>query len=244
MKQLCKLCRKSEKLIKAHIIPKGFFKYLYPENDTRLPLHIIVKDGGYVNSSTGEYDPDILCAKCDNRIGKYDNYAQKIFLKSEPEIIPGITDAELINSIDYKKLKLFFISLLWRASISNRIFFKNIAVGPFEKGLCTLLENENPGGAQDFGVIVTRFKSTKYEHAKEKNITVPFQHRLSDGINVCVFYLPRGYKTYIKVDTRNFDETLTKIAIAPNRQLYVLNAGNFDSSPEFHALMNALRRRK
>ncbi len=78
--------------------------------------------------STGIYDKDILCEQCDRCIGLWDDYANKILIQNFSEKCAvyhkGIKVAYKIDNYDYKKLKLFFISLLWRALISEREFYK------------------------------------------------------------------------------------------------------------------------
>ena len=112
----CKFCGKNIKLIKAHIIPEGFFRLLR-FGDKPPELHSN-KEGVYPKKSPiGVYDKGILCSECDNAIGIWDNYAQDLLLNSFSEscaLFQG--DVKLgykIDKYDYEKLKLFFLSVLW-----------------------------------------------------------------------------------------------------------------------------------
>ena len=73
----------------------------------------------------GVYDENILCEKCDNFLNQeYENYSDILFFDSTDfKIINGIITFE---NIDYQKLKLFFLSIFWRASISEQKYFKSI----------------------------------------------------------------------------------------------------------------------
>ena len=61
---LCKLCLQSKKLINSHIIPESFFG----KN-----TFLIAEDSPFKEKRPiGIYDKNILCAECDNFIGKKD----------------------------------------------------------------------------------------------------------------------------------------------------------------------------
>jgi hypothetical protein len=244
----CKLCLQKKKLIKAHIIPKGFYKFLYP-NKTIHPevdmtgLLMVMPYGSTIVRPVGEYDTGILCADCDNQLGQYDEYAQKIILKTEPkQIAPRCF---MIDNVDYPKLKLFFISLLWRASISTRDYFHLIDVGPFEDILRKMILEKNPGDIHAFSIFFTKFytNNIKLVEATRKNMMTPIPHKIADGINAYLFYFPEGYRIIIKVDDRPLvDFSLIETVLSPNKPLIILDAGDYEQSPEFKALMKAMNR--
>src|SRR3954470_151131 len=83
---LCRLCEQQKKLIKAHIIPEGFFRRLREGN--KAPL--LVSERDYVKRSPiGIYDSGILCANCDGIFALWDDYAQQI-------LSPDLGDAQKI----------------------------------------------------------------------------------------------------------------------------------------------------
>ena len=239
---ICKLCLKDKKLIDAHIIPRGFYDFLYPDEvdypgSSKKSLMILRSVGKATNSQIGEYDQNILCAECDNGIGKYDDYAQIIFLRTDPVVFHE--SASKIENIDYKRLKLFFISLLWRASISSRDFFKLVDTGPFEDELRDMIIKEEVGSVNDFSLIFTRFRddNPKLKEVINRNMTVPLPHKFVDGVNCYIFYFPNRYKVFIKVDKRPLPEGLLKISLQPNGTLNILDAGSFENSPEFKKMV-------
>jgi hypothetical protein len=238
---ICRLCLKDEKLIKAHIIPKGFYKYLYPKNDNSLPLKIVKNGQASSNSPIGEYDENILCAKCDGDLGIYDEYAQKIILQSNPEPFLDSGTAWKIEPFDYFLLKMFFMSLLWRASISRRDFFELVTLGPYEEKLRRMIISKNTGSADDFAVLFTQFQSKERVEITKKNITVPIRMHL-ENINCYIFYLPNGYKIYIKADKQSLKNTpFHKMILSDKGPIVVLNAGIFENSSEFEALLRAIK---
>ena len=123
---LCRFCLEQRQLIEAHIIPKGFFERIRSDEP-----NILVNESDYPKRSPqGIYDKGILCGPCDNIIGKWDQYAQEVLtmdmsgftLIAEGQNIGGWERPEY----NYELLKLFFISLVWRASISTHSFYAGL----------------------------------------------------------------------------------------------------------------------
>jgi len=201
------MCLEDKKLIDAHIIPKSFFKSIKIDNQ---PLEIHTnKKGEYTKRShAGIYDKTILCGDCETLFQRYDDYAQSLLLpdaKEEDYILgpDGKRVGYILKNIDYCNLKLFFLSVLWRASVSTREEFSKIDVGPFEKALRLMMQSDDPGDENVFSVIVNRFD----DYLGKKFLIDPHNERFDDGINFCRFYLGAGYRVFIKVDKRSLPES-------------------------------------
>lgn len=156
----CKLCLQEKRLIKkSHIIPDFMYKGIFDDKHK-----IVQKD--FLNSresfpSDGIYDKHILCAKCDNEIiNSYESYAAKeLFKPTMHEFIGalkhkvngfyGDTTSVTMSGIDYKKAKLFFLSILWRSSISSHIFCKFVNLEPAVSEMIRKILYENDAGRND-----------------------------------------------------------------------------------------------
>jgi len=246
---ICRLCLQDKKLIDAHIVPAGFYRYLYPDEvdypDSKKKSLIMVQDDGHTHPRPiGEYDKNILCAECDNRLGIYDGYVQELLLKTIPLPFHKLTDS--IQDIDYKKTKLFFLSLLWRASISDRPFFNKVDLGPLENKAREMIFNEDPGEVDDFSVVITKFKNGNQSLTEvlDKNITTPLAVRLTNGARAYIFYFPKGHKVYIKADSKVLEDGLKKMALSPNKPMIILDAGQYEKSPEFAKLLESVKKAK
>lgn len=141
----CKFCGQEKKLIKAHIIPKKFYLGLCGDKY----LCINSKIGKYSIQQQGGYDSNILCANCDNHIlGEFDKEGYRIlfgdFSKYKyVQVHPQYKIYQLDNSeFDYVKLRKFFISILWRASISKLEEWSNINLGGYEKMAYEILKDK------------------------------------------------------------------------------------------------------
>jgi hypothetical protein len=226
-------------LIDAHIIPKFFFRYLYPnEKIEGQSLLLVNSSGGRVlNSRVGPYDKNILCQECDNKIGRFDDYAKKVFIDKWPTVSVNDDKSIILQNIDYEKLKLFFLSLLWRASVSNHDIFSKVSVGPFEGVLRDMIMNNNPGDPLEFPIIITQFSQGDLPKDVGKNIQDPIRERI-DNINFVSFYFPKFYKIYIKVDRRD-SPIMTKDLVLSNKAV-ILKRGDYYNSQEFKILLNSI----
>jgi hypothetical protein len=119
----------------------------------------------YSKLPTGEYEGNILCFECDNvQIGRLEDYARRVMYggelkESEPLKVVNKVDSNgirytHIQNINYKKFKLFLLSILWRASISKRNFFSNVYLGPYEETIRQMIINEDPKEPYDFPCLL------------------------------------------------------------------------------------------
>lgn len=215
----CKLCNQERSLVRAHVIPEGFFRLLRNGNES--PILLTNIEGEYQRRSPiGEYDTTILCEICEQRFGPWDDYAQQFLLQSFDEDLyilhNGTKVALKIPIFDYHKLKLFFESLLWRASVSTREFYKKVRTGPFEDQLRGRIISEEPGDAETFAVTLAKF-----EHGLGTAILDPHPDRPLNGINYMRFYLG-GFIAYIKLDRRPAPDFLGQFKMSPNEPLIII----------------------
>jgi len=214
----CKFCGNASPLINAHVIPAGFFRRI---RQGREPLEVITNSAGeYTKKSPiGEYDNTIVCSNCEVIWQEWDNYAQQL-LAQEP--LNGRTRyynnrkiCYIVDNYEYTKLKLFFISMAWRASVSIRKFFRKVSLGQFEHIAKQHIMNGNPGGSEDFSVVVSKFN-----HSLAKGTLDPYMYQNS-GVNYIRFYLA-GYMADMKVDHKPTPNPLSQITMAENRPLYII----------------------
>lgn len=93
---------------------------------------------------------NILCSECDNRLGRYEDYASLIFKGGESINIKSEKGNGIvihhISGIDYKKFKLFLLSLLWKTSISSREAYQYLTLSPEEVDIKAKITDEvKPG---------------------------------------------------------------------------------------------------
>ena len=122
----CYFCQKNKSLIKAHIIPKSFFRGLSLFDDRSDLFYYDENQPIPIKRPKGIYDKAILCCLCEKKLEVYDNFGYTFLSKTIAE--KRAQDSQRIKCTyeQYIKLKKFFISILWKSSVSNREEFGRI----------------------------------------------------------------------------------------------------------------------
>lgn len=163
---ICRLCGQNKKLIKSHIIPKAITKIiLYSKHPKKDGARVLVKDElnniNYPKIPTdGYYDPNILCEICDNEnLGRLDEYAAEFFKTDFSKFRRDHKGIFYYYDFpaDCKTIKLFAISVLWRASISSNPFFSEVNLGPFEDRAKQLIKSNGSPDLSDFEVRLSHY---------------------------------------------------------------------------------------
>jgi hypothetical protein len=212
----CKFCQREKKLIQAHIIPEGFFRRLKDGQD---PPRIVNPNAFPKRAPIGVYDTTILCEDCEKMFGDWDCHAQQVLCADpigEPIKLEGRTVAYKIRDFKYDHLKLFFISLAWRASVSSEAFYSRIDLGPYEDIAKAMISTSDPGTDNDFATTIAKFD----EHPLSTAILDPHPERWQ-GITYCRFYLS-SYVVYIKIDKRSAPQPHSDFKIKCGEPLYVV----------------------
>ena len=216
---ICQLCLEDKQLIKnSHVIPNFMYKGLF--GATHKLANVNINDITKVTyHQTGFKDRDILCADCDNVvIGKFERYASNYLYNShdsiETEIVLG--DAIHVSCIRYKnleytKLKLFFLSILWKSHLSKNSFFKEIDLGIIYAERLRKMILDNDAGAEDeFEVILIKIANN--ETKPIQSIIQP--RRLKDNGNTAYVYHINEIMYHFNVSNYNkmsmFDKGIIK----------------------------------
>lgn len=214
---ICTFCGQVKKLIQAHVIPEAFFRRL--REGKRAPL--LLRQHDYPKRAPiGVYDAEMLCADCEAQFGAWDDYAQGLLSDDLPEGTAlrdehGEVIGWVVRQYRYDLLKLFFISLVWRASVSRQPFYRRIDLGPFEPRAKALIAARDPGPPEAFGVVLARFR--------EDDLAVAMldPHKQTLDANYVQFYLG-GYVAYIKTDSRPASAQWKPFTMKPEGPLYLL----------------------
>jgi hypothetical protein len=227
----CRCCGTDRDLIKAHIIPEAFFRRLRDEGS--VPRLLSNNESEYPKRiPVGVYDPGILCADCEQIFGPWDQYAVALLRDDLPGArVVRQGERILAHEIDdwqYDKLKLFFISVAWRASVSSQAMFKRVRLGPYEARARQMLVEGQPGSASEFCVVLSRF-----DPSLGAAIMDPFTAR-NAGTNYLRFYLGT-FMADIAVDRRALPAPLPQLALQPGEPLRIVER-ELHGSPELPIL--------
>jgi hypothetical protein len=179
MEGICKLCGIKTTLLKeSHILPDFIYRDLKMYNNDHIMHRIVVKKPTVPENKTrtlptGEYEGGILCSNCDNVIiGSYETYAKKAMfggelpVKESPIIQNFFTQQNIkyshCQNIDYRKFKLFLLSILWRMCISSRPMFSQVEMGSkLKEKLRIMILAGDPGKINDFPIYAMTFLNDK-----------------------------------------------------------------------------------
>jgi len=186
---LCRFCEKDKTLIEAHIIARCLHEPLF---DPSGPMMIISRDDYPKRSPIGQYDTTILCADCDGLFSPWEQYTAELLMTSNAYVKykegNSWDDFYEIGRFDYSRLKLCFLSILWRMSVSTLPSFKDVRLGPFEATIRQMLGDNNPGLVCEFPVILFRLIDEIGSGTMRQTDSLRRRH----GINVYDIGLP-GY---------------------------------------------------
>jgi hypothetical protein len=232
----CRMCGENRKLIDAHIIPRSFYEPL--KENGQIPRIITDKAGVYPKrSQTGAYDKEIVCGSCEQIFSPWDGYGYT-FLFQDLDDANYIWDRQRalaynFGKCDVEKLKLFFLSVLWRASVSKQDIFRDVQLGPFEEKLRGLLWRGDSVDNSEFAIALSKFDAP----ANKTGILAPDRTRYH-GVNHYRFYMA-GYMAVIKVSNLRASETFEKLYLFPGKNVYCI-IRDFEKSGEYKALINAV----
>lgn len=216
---LCKFCLQDKPLIRSHIIPVG----LYPKNPNGDRLQFSLDGAGERPKKKvphGVYDDDLVCESCEGQFTAWDDYAKRFFV-DDCEPFDALyteqgTPYRMYRSFDYAKLKLFFISMLWRAHATELPDFAKVDIGPKYAAMAKrLIESRDPGTPDQFAVFLLRFLG---EHRSIGATPTPRRHESVLMYETLLF----GFAGYIKADNRLLPRAYRYCQLEDGKPLLVL----------------------
>ncbi len=247
----CKFCyKKVAKLADAHVLPRAYFEYSRhkAQMTKSQPMKLITNTKGHFPTGKvriGWYDSDLVCLECENRFAPFDDYSPRLLLQNEDRHRPIIVNGDLkgweIAQFDYEKLKLFIISVLWRAGASKLPQFGkiNISKVDLERARQNILSNVS-GGNNNFSFIIARFPDDIGQSVGGLDPHPEYDTDLFAGLNAYRFYLGAGYIVYIKVGTKLFPEPGRSFVVSSETPLRILSRDNFLQSKEADSMRKVM----
>ena len=98
---------------------------------------------------TSHYESDLLCRECDGVIlfQLENNFKQNLLIpvkEHSKTLSPPLGIEQFEVQVEYQKIKLFFLSLLWRFSISNDPTYRAIDLGPHQEEIRRMIFEGDP----------------------------------------------------------------------------------------------------
>lgn len=144
----CKLCGSLGQLRRSHVVARTLFKPIRDPHSLQMwKFSATFSRGKPVQHGHREY---MLCNDCEQRFGALENCYKKLNLVGQMHI-NSMHATTGVFSVDYKRFKLFFLSVLWRASIAGGEFAE-FSLGPHEAKIKHMLLEESPGPANIYAI--------------------------------------------------------------------------------------------
>ena len=213
----CRLCLKDSVLVRSHIIPEWCYDYLYDEKHRTFMVSTIKETKTrIVHRGIRE---KLLCVKCEGKLSKYETYARELIFGRVPIKIKQEKYCYVLTGIDYPKLKLFQLSIIWRSSISQLPEFKGVELGPHQETIRNMLFMDDPGSWLDYGCTMAVLLNDDGKLLKEILI-VPEKLKI-DGIK-CYRFIFAGC-TWIFVITSKAEKfRFTKLFLHEDGKMIML----------------------
>lgn len=208
----CALCKQEKPLQDSHILPEFIYRVLYDEKHRLATSSFSGKP--IVTFSQKGIREKLLCRECEGKFSKHEKYF-KDFLSGKIQVVTARRgDFIKLTGLDYKRFKLFGLSVLWRASITKQKMFAAVKLGTkHEEELRRLLDDEDPGPPNKYGFFLIALEKEKDEPDEMSSLIMkPTPYRLR-GHN-CYRFVFGEYFWFFYVSQHN---------IPTNIQQYFIN---------------------
>jgi hypothetical protein len=223
-------CQSSE-LIQAHIIPRAFARLARGNEGYVLSIRPHRKPA-ISKYQLGAFDSAILCASCDGKLGRFDDYAADFcgsFLdRQQPFSDLGFQ----VPNVDTDLLQKGILAILWRASISGRPECSRVMLGPYEDRIRHILFGATElSSLPSLEIVVQRYVVNT--NANPSFYFFPYRTKFGDR-NVYMLGLV-GLRFLIKLDARAFPSALEDFILGRSTTVVGTNV-DFDDTPEGRAM--------
>ena len=232
---VCKICNRDRKLVNSHIIPRSLYRGILAAANAP-SLYSTDPKAFPKKSRIGVY-AQFLCMECETKFNHWDKYAAQFFLQDVPaapavvyadDLVFAVESLGLIGQnsgvlgkkiveFDYGMLKLFLLSVLWRAALCSHTFFRNVTLVAHERPILDMVLNSGAGDPDLYACFLISFDDP------EASKVAFCPHRLKfRGVNGYRFFMA-GCSVFIKVDSRPMPVPDASNILRPNSPLYVMH---------------------
>ena len=168
---VCQLCGLDSALRLSHVIPKFMFRPM-SRLSQETPTRFSSQERG---NRPGHLKERLLCESCEQRFSNYERPASEFLRTLNETRIESDTQPIRQTSLDYGRLKLFFLSVLWRCAMCTDGIVRHVNLGPRRGPMTSLLLGEDPGAENEFPVVLRLVVESK--EARNAVLAVPERAR-------------------------------------------------------------------
>ena len=129
--------------------------------------------------------------------------------------------------IDYKKFKLFLLSLIWRFSISSKMSFKGVELGEHEDHIRQMLIMDDTGDAGRYPSVLRMFR--RYKEEMRSAIMTPLKLMHNDTVAYRSYFYGIICTTYMihRTEDTELDGILREDGILPVKLMTPIQEDRF-----------------
>ena len=155
--QQCKLCHSDAILRKSHIVPEFIYNPVYDSNHRASTLEPQKPRRGY--RQNGFWDR-LLCDTCEGRLGRLESYFADVWFNQPLRPNRLVGQVATMSGLDYSRFKLFHLSILWRASMSNLDVFQPVSLGQHSEDMRQRILALDPGPSDHYPLTGFALRNT------------------------------------------------------------------------------------
>jgi hypothetical protein len=131
------LCLQERPLQRSHVLPELLYRPLYGQTHR---IRVVWPDVDHLHWLKKGRRERLLCEECEQRIAEYESYFAATWFGPTglPASVPKGVDVTPLP-VDYRKFKLFHLSVIWRSSVSALPEFRDVRLGPHEERMRSML---------------------------------------------------------------------------------------------------------
>ncbi len=126
-RSVCALCLRTANLRDSHIIPNAYFKSMKRDNAGKL-IAFDSNDESVARQSIESWLEHMLCHECEQRISRWETVSIEMLRRTAQSIETLCNHGGLVERYDYPTLRLFLLSVLWRATVCSLDEFNDITL--------------------------------------------------------------------------------------------------------------------
>jgi hypothetical protein len=198
-------------LCNSHIISEFLFRILYDKNHRYIEVPDIKE--GKVRKGQSGYKQRLLCSACEKVLNRYERHSRRLFRDALPPPLLGAARMREFHNLDYRLLKLFFLSVLWRASLSSLPIFRHVSLGPHEETLRNMILSGDAGSEADYATLFF-ILHLDGQHLRDFMVEPTFMR--VEG-HKCYRLVLSGFVVLIFVSSQQVPDPLPRVVLSPSR---------------------------
>ena len=93
----------------------------------------------------------LLCQKCETYLSKSEDYVRRFLYGGTGYYVRQEGPISFLSGLNYHHIRICFLSILWRMSVSTLPVFKAVDLGPHEEHIRRMLHEDDAGEPHEYG---------------------------------------------------------------------------------------------